>query len=154
MKKPIYKRWWFIVLIVIVILCVIGSIGGGDSDTSEPKEPVLEQKQEKTDVEEPADEPEATLGEQNALKAGISYIEYGGFSKKGLIEQLKYEGYSDDEAKYGANNCGANWKEEAAESAKSYMDYSSFSREGLIDQLLYEGFTQEQAEYGAKSVGY
>ena len=69
-------------------------------------------------------------------------------------DQLEFEGYSTEAATYAADNCGADWNEEAAESAKSYMDVMSFSRQGLIDQLLYEGFTQEQAEYGASAVGY
>jgi hypothetical protein len=33
-KKPFYKRWWFIALIVIVVFIAIGS-GGDDSETSE-----------------------------------------------------------------------------------------------------------------------
>lgn len=95
-----------------------------------------------------------TLGERNALKKAKSYISVGDFSYSSLIEQLEYEGYSHDEAIYGADNCGADWNAEAAGKANSYMDAMAFSRKGLIDQLLYEGFTQEQAEYGAASVGY
>ena len=76
------------------------------------------------------------------------------FSKKGLISQLKYEGYSDEEANYAVENCGANWKEQAAKSAKAYLQILSFSRSGLIDQLKYEGFTTEEAEYGVSKNGY
>ena len=81
-------------------------------------------------------------------------MNYTAFSYSGLVEQLEFEGFSNSEAKFGADNCGANWKEQAAKKAKQYMDYSSFSKKGLIDQLEYEGFTSEQAEYGAKAVGY
>lgn len=31
-KKPIYKRWWFILAIVIVAVMIIGSLGGGNSN--------------------------------------------------------------------------------------------------------------------------
>lgn len=96
----------------------------------------------------------ATTEQLNALGSAESYISYMGFSYNGLIEQLEYEGYSTEAATYAADNCGADWNEEAAESAQSYMEFMSFSRQGLIDQLLYEGFTQEQAEYGASAVGY
>lgn len=96
----------------------------------------------------------ATIGEKNALDKAKSYLDYTAFSKEGLIEQLEYEGFTNAEAKFGVDNCGANWNEQAAKKAKQYMDYSSFSKQGLIDQLEYEGFTSEQAEYGAKSVGY
>ena len=76
------------------------------------------------------------------------------FSYSGLIDQLKYEGYSDDEAKYGADNCDADWNEQAAKAAQNYLEIMSFSRQGLIDQLEYEGYTPEQAEYGVSAVGY
>lgn len=76
------------------------------------------------------------------------------FSYKGLVEQLEYEGYSNEEATYAVDNCGANWNEQAAKKAESYMSYMSFSRSGLIEQLEYEGFTSKQAEYGVTAVGY
>jgi len=96
----------------------------------------------------------ATMGEKNALKSALSYLDYSAFSYSGLVEQLEYEGFSHEEAVYGADNCGADWNEQAALSAQSYLDYSAFSREGLIEQLEYEGFTREQAEYGVEAVGY
>jgi hypothetical protein len=95
-----------------------------------------------------------TLGEKNALKKANSYLSYSSFSYKSLIEQLEFEGFSNEESVYAVDNCGANWNEQCAKKAKSYMSYSSFSRTGLIEQLEFEGFTHEQAEYGAKSVGY
>ena len=95
-----------------------------------------------------------TLGEKNALKKAKDYLSFTAFSYSGLIDQLKYEGFSEEEAKYAVDNCGADWNEQAAKKAKAYLDYSSFSRSGLIDQLEYEGFTSEQAQYGAKAVGY
>lgn len=99
-------------------------------------------------------EANATTEQKNALKTAKSYLDYSSFSYTGLIEQLEFEGYSNESATYAVDNCGADWNEQAAKTAKSYMEYSSFSRQGLIDQLLYEGFTQEQAEYGVSSVGY
>lgn len=96
----------------------------------------------------------ATLGEKNALKSAQSYIKYSDFSRKGLIEQLEFEGYSNSEAVYGADNCGADWYAEAVGSAASYLKYSSFSRTGLIEQLEYEGFTHDQAVYGVEQNGY
>lgn len=95
-----------------------------------------------------------TLGQENSLKTAKQYIAVMDFSYTGLVEQLEYEGYSHDDAVYGADNCGADWMAEAAGSAKSYMDVMSFSRQGLLDQLLHEGYTQEQAEHGVASVGY
>ena len=105
-------------------------------------------------IEQPAAEPEVTMGERNALAKAKSYLDFTAFSYTGLIDQLEYEGFSTEEATYGADNCGADWNEQAAKKAKSYLEFTSFSRSGLIDQLLYDGFTQEQAEYGVTQNGY
>lgn len=96
----------------------------------------------------------ATTSQKNALASAKSYLSFSAFSYTGLIEQLEYEKYSTNDATYAADNCGADWNEQAAKSAKSYLSISSFSRQGLIDQLLYEGFTQAQAEYGVSKNGY
>ena len=110
-------------------------------------------------IPEPEPEPEPvltniTLGQKNALRAAQDYLNYSSFSHSGLIEQLKYEGFSDQEAKYGVNYCGADWNKQAAKTAQVYLNYSSFSHSGLIEQLEYEGFTSDQIEYGVKAVGY
>lgn len=101
-----------------------------------------------------ASTPSPTTGEKNALRTAREYLNISAFSYTGLIHQLEYEGYSTEEATYAADNCNANWNEQAAKSAKEYLDISSFSRQGLIDQLIYEGYTQEQAEYGVTRNGY
>lgn len=95
-----------------------------------------------------------TLGMKNAVKRAKSYISFSGFSRQRLIEQLKYEGFSDVESTYGADNSGANWNTECAEKAKSYMSFSGFSRQRLYEQLEYEGFLPSEIEYGLAAVGY
>lgn len=103
---------------------------------------------------EPISEPKITLGERNALEKAYTYLNVMAFSKSGLADQLEFEGFTKEEARYAVENCGADWNEQAAQKAQNYLDTMSFSRQGLIDQLLFEGFTQEQAEYGVKYVGY
>lgn len=98
--------------------------------------------------------PQITTGQLNALSSARDYLNVMAFSHSGLIEQLKYEGYTDEEATYAADNCGANWNEQAEKKAQEYLNTTSFSRSGLIEQLQFEGFTAEQAEYGASAVGY
>ena len=95
-----------------------------------------------------------TIGERNALRAAQNYLSFTAFSYSGLIRQLKFEGYSQKEATYAADNCGANWFEQAYKCAENYLSFMSFSRKGLIDQLCFEGYTREQAEYAVKKVGY
>ena len=97
---------------------------------------------------------EATLGEKNALRSAENYLDFTYFSYDGLIDQLKFEGYSLAEATYAADRCGADWNEQAVGKAEQYLDFMPFSRDGLIGQLEFEGFTTEQAEYAASVVGY
>lgn len=97
---------------------------------------------------------EPTFGEQNALKSAQSYLSFSAFSHSRLIQQLEYEGYSNAEATYGADRCGANWCEQAAKCAANYLKVSAFSESGLREQLKFEGFTDTQAYYGAAKNGY
>jgi len=96
----------------------------------------------------------ASTEQKNALNKAKDYLSSMPFSHSRLIQQLEYEGYSNESATFAADNCGADWNEQAARKAKNYMDSMSFSRQALIDQLLYEGFSNEQAEYGVSTVGY
>lgn len=95
-----------------------------------------------------------TMGQKNALNSAKQYLSWSAFSYQGLVSQLEYEQYSHEEAVFAADNCGADWNEQAVKSAKSYLEFSSFSKEGLIQQLEFEGFTHEQAVYGAEQNGY
>ena len=95
-----------------------------------------------------------TMGEKNALRSANDYLEIMSFSYSGLIKQLELAGFLHDEAVYAANNCGADWNEQAAKAAKTYLELMGLSRKGLIKQLILAGFTSEQAEYGAKQNGY
>lgn len=95
-----------------------------------------------------------TTGERNALRRAEDYLDLMAFSYTGLIEQLEYEGYTTEEATYAADNCGADWYEQANIKAADYLELMAFSRDGLIDQLEYEGFTHDQAVYGAEQNGY
>jgi len=94
-----------------------------------------------------------TVGEKNSLIKAKQYLTIMSFSYEGLVEQLEFEGYTNSEAIYGVNNCGANWNEQSAKKAKQYLTTTSFSYEGLIDQLEFEQFTNAQAIYGVNNCG-
>ncbi|WP_322354119.1 Ltp family lipoprotein [Paratractidigestivibacter sp.] len=89
----------------------------------------------------------------NAVRMANQYLKVTAFSRNGLVKQLEYEGFGEDDATYGADNCGADWNEQAARMANKYLEITAFSRSGLIDQLVHEGFTEEQAEYGVSQTG-
>lgn len=112
-----------------------------------------DKKQDEAKVKEPKPskpaEPKITTGQSNAVSKANDYIKYMPFSKKGLIGQLEYEGFTNAEASYAVEHIIVNWKEQAVLKAEQYLKSSSFSKQGLIDQLLYEEFTNEEAQYGA-----
>ncbi len=93
------------------------------------------------------------LEQQNATRAAESYLEGQSFSRSGLIDQLKYEGYSSKSATAAVDSLHADWSAQAALVAKSYLDGQAFSRSGLVAQLKYEGFSNAQAVYGVTKAG-
>lgn len=151
-KKPIFKKWWFWVVVVIVVLVIAGSSGDDDnSDVSTTSTNTLQSEVVNKTENTSSD---ISLGKINALGSAKTYLWTMAFSYKGLVNQLEFEGYSNEEAVYAADNCGADWNEQAAKKAKEYLNTMSFSRSGLIEQLEFEGFTHEQAVYGVEAVGY
>lgn len=174
-SRPWYQKKRFIIPLALVALSFIApALGGGGSDTpaaspasvasvvSQPpaeneEQPSAPAQQKTTEqAPPPASEPEApalTVSQKQAVKKATQYLAYTAFSRSGLIEQLEYEGFSNDDARFAVDNIEVDWMEQAAKKAEDYLNYSSFSRASLIDQLEFEGFTREQAEHGADAVG-
>jgi hypothetical protein len=91
---------------------------------------------------------------ENALSTAKAYVEHSYFSKQKMIEQLSgFDGYSQDDAIYAADNCGADWMKSAVETARTDLEYSEFTWDEMVEELQNEGFTQEEAEYAADEVG-
>jgi len=127
----------------------------------EKKEKEEKEKREREEAEARKAEEEAaqeereaseTLSEKNAIQKAKDYLNYTSFSKKGLIEQLEFSGFTNEESVYAVSQIEVDWKEQAALKAQDYLDYSSFSRSSLIDQLEFTGFTNEEAVYGVNKV--
>jgi hypothetical protein len=97
--------------------------------------------------------PRESVSQSNARRSAASYLDMTAFSRKGLIDQLVFEGFSQEDATYGVDALNADWNEQAAKSAASYLEMTSFSHSSLVDQLVFEGFTPAQAEYGVGTTG-
>ncbi len=112
----------------------------------------------KAEEEAPADEPakpakpSMTRGQENAIEKAESYIDLSGFSKVGLLKQLKFEQFSNADARYAVNHVDVNWNTEAVQKAESYLDMTSFSAGALADQLEFEGFTPAQVQHAVEKV--
>lgn len=97
--------------------------------------------------------PPRSVSQRNADRSAASYLDGQSFSRKGLIEQLVYEGFTKTEATSAVDQLHADWNTQAVAHAKSYLEYQAFSKKSLIDQLEYDGFTPAQAKYGVSKSG-
>ncbi len=182
--KPIWKRPW-VWVVGIILLLIIGSLAGGDPDTGTGGDTATDTTAEaggggggatggggngggggggngggddSAGIGDPA-EPDMTVSQENAIESAETYLDFGGFSKKGLFEQLSSkfgEGFSKNDAIFAVNHVDVDWNKEAVESAKSYLETSSFSRQGLIGQLSSphgDQYTKAQAVYAVNQVG-
>lgn len=148
------------------IIAIVALVAGGFRlSTSAPPaaqpSSAAEQPVDKEPVEasEPAEtsesaQPALSLGQEQAIKKAESYLAFTFFSRSGLIEQLKFEGFEEADAKFAVDYLEVDWNAQAAGKAEQYMDSMSFSKKSLIEQLKFEGFSQEQAAYGAEAVGF
>jgi pyruvate/2-oxoglutarate dehydrogenase complex dihydrolipoamide acyltransferase (E2) component len=124
-----------------------------ETEAAPPAEAQTETKPAPKPKPKPKPKPELTVAQENAIESARSYLDFAGFSRKGLIDQLVYEGYSKKDATIAVDRIKPNWGKEAVQSAESYLEFSSFSRSGLIEQLEYEGFTPGEAAFAANKVG-
>lgn len=146
------RRIAVVAVAVVVALVAIGSFTGSSSAPT-ASSPFPSSSNSDYTPEPEASYPSASSGQENAREQAERYLNNQSFSRKGLIEQLEYEGYTTADATYAVDNVEVDWNVQAALKAKSYLRNQSFSRSGLLEQLVYEGFTLPQATYGV-SVAY
>ena len=97
--------------------------------------------------------PAAPVNHTQAVRAAREYLQLQAFSFLGLVAQLKFEGYSTSDARYGASHAGATWFKQAAKAAREYLKLQAFSFSGMVAQLQFEKYTRAQAVYGARAAG-
>jgi hypothetical protein len=152
----------------ILALIVLGSIGNSDKKTSSSSSSTSSSSSPQwgttsgtlaaaptATAPPPTPENNFTPGQENAIAKAQSYLDYTGFSKKGLIEQLEFNQFSTADSTFAVEhleaNGGVDWNEQAVKKAKSYLDYTSFSLQALVEQLEFNGFTPTEAQYGANT---
>src|SRR5699024_3009438 len=77
-------------------------------------------KEEKKAKKKEKSQPEETLSQQNAVAKAKDYLLFTSFSKKGLIEQLEFEGFDNKDAVYAVEKLNIDWKEQAVLKAEDY----------------------------------
>ena len=133
-----------------------GGLFGSLFDTIDEIDSTVTKLEKVVDTKLSEDDSHGDVWNKQAVICAKSYLECDGISRQSLFKQLKeQEKFTDEQAKYAVDNCGANWNNQAVESAKSYLlNCSGFSYSGLTHQLQeFEGFTLEQAKYGVENSG-
>ena len=140
-------------VIIIFGLWVIGTIFPDAGESAAPA-PATSTTAPAPATSTTAPAPAEPVALKNAKRLANSYLDSSAFSKKGLIDQLIYEGFDTATATSAVNSLtSVDWKQQAALLGASYLETSGFSRSGLIDQLKYQGFTTAEATYGADANG-
>ncbi len=151
------KKIFVLILALVMVLSLAGCSGYdfpvAGENTNSTSNTSGENNQQASGGQSVLDKIGDTLSQQNAVIKAKSYLSFSAFSYEGLISQLEYEKFSHEDAVFGADNCGADWNEQALKKAKDYLSFSAFSYSGLIQQLEFEKFTSEQAKYGADNCG-
>ena len=152
MKKPLFKRKWFIALVIILALALIGGcMGGEDESTADPAATEATQVEETTEATEAT---EAVSQEfKNALSSADTYANMMNMSKDAIYDQLISEygdQFPEDAAQYAVDNVQADWNANALAAAKIYYTDMSMSKNEIYDQLISQygdQFTKDQAQY-------
>ena len=172
LKKPFYKRWWFIAIVSIVVIAAIGqALKEGKTSSSKsasqsqsapgaeaapqtqsvPGAEAAPQTQSASETAAPAAvptpeaEPKVPREYQNALESAKSYSNVMHMSKKGIYNQL-ISPYADkfpaEAAQYAVDNLQADYNANALAKAKEYQETMHMSSQAIRDQLT--------SEYGEK----
>ena len=149
---------WALCLAMLLAAC--GGSTSAETEKTYDTTPISDTEAAVSEVaEETAAEVEGVLPSvsevMTALEDAQNYLNIMALSRETLITQLEYDGFSSEEAAAAADQCGADWNEQAVRQAQSYLGTPgmSFTYEELIDQLEYDKFTPEQAAYGADHCG-
>ena len=118
------KRRWPIIVIILLAIGLIGSMSGEEDDSNTNNQSKTEEKtskKEESKKEEDEKEDKMTIGQRNAYRKAKNYLSFSAFSKSGLIEQLEFEGYSNEDATYAVDNCDVDWKNQATLKADDHI---------------------------------
>ena len=94
------KKYVYIIVAVVFVFIII--VGSSNNDSSNDLSSVVND----NSSDFSSSEDELSIGQKNALKTAEAYLNYSGFSKVGLKNQLEFEGYTTSEAEYGVKSVG------------------------------------------------
>lgn len=117
-----------------------GALAGCGSET--PTEPVVEEQIVSTIVTEEGRKDEA-------LARAKVLVSERALSYEQTVQALGGEGYTANEAVYGASSCGADWNMQAVRKAEEYLVADpEMTADQLAQKLEMDGFSDEEVQYG------
>jgi len=146
LKKPIYKRWWFITIAVVVILGFIGSIGNGDNEAQQAS---INKVSEKEVVSSLDDEKEIVQTDEDEGKEEIKSDEVIEKPEEKLTEEPKEKLKEEPKEDKVTETLS---QKNAVRKAEQYLRTMPFSKSGLIAHLEFEGFSTEDATYAVNKI--
>ena len=140
--------------LVIVILAGYSLMATGSEETSQIIDDVSnslngEQNDTTTTKKEESTTQAKNEDKESAVASAKKYVASEPLSKKATINKLKSAGYSDSAATYGAENCGADWKQNALTRARSLLEKKNYSQYKSLEYDLMHayGFTADELSY-------
>ena len=124
--KLIIKIALGIILALVLLTAGCGALVAASADEVE-KELAVHQPSmiDEPEAEADSEYPGETKGQESARRSAESYLDMSGFSRSGVIKQLKFEGYSEADATYAVDALSPDWSAEAAKSAENYLDIAA-----------------------------
>ena len=84
-----------------------------------------------------------------ALAQAKTLVSENAFSYEQTVQALGGEGFTKDEAVYGASGCGADWNAQAVRRAEEYLvDTPDMTADQLEKKLESDGFADSEVQYG------
>ena len=136
--KPLWKRWWFILIGAIVLIVVFANLASGGGDPGDEKDPAAIAEP----VEEALSEEDAAAAEAEAAaraeKDAAEAAEEAAAAEAAAAEEAAAAQEAAAAAAAAEAARGTVSQQNAYESAKSYLSWKGFSRAGLLSQLSSE----------------
>lgn len=131
-----------VIALSLLAAAVVGAgvLAGCGSET--PTEPVTEEQIVSTVVTEEG-------RQEEALARAKTLVAEQALSYEQTVQALGGEGYTVNEAVYGASNCGADWDAQAVRKAEEYLVADpDMTADTLAQKLEADGFSEEEVQHG------
>ena len=145
------NQLWMVSGALCAVLALTACGGGATGAASENAEPMSETITAAPVEEEYVLPPASEV--MTAAEDAQNYLNIMPISRQMLIDQLVYDGFSEEEATAAVDATGEDWNAQAVAQAISYLDTMEFTRDELLDQLEYDKFTTEEATYAVDNCG-